>query len=587
MREWTKGLKMTTAAVIGMSMLASLPAHTYASAGFTASAPAVTAAAKVDAAAGLKAELKHVLAERNEAGTGTNLGASLRFYNTNGRLTRMPEGHLRLRTADGASYILQPSAANPRAASPYEMVELSFYAGLEAAVSTVGAELQWVDVNEYVYPKTETVKWSIPLTEDMVWTGALDTFADSASQIAWGTAFRIPFAGSQISLKPEGIRIEQTAQGGQSYIVTFTAVNEGNAKEKLPDFQLRGRSGGQTFVGTLAEQTGVMLEPGESKAVHVVIPVNEGSAVLSGITVETVESFVPAAASAQQAVRYAVGRMSMALPPAAAELWSSFAPYEMRQPMKLTSWNKAVADSTEVALMELTLSENEGSGYQTAVAKFKLTNTSGTDKPMPQFGAELTGTDGHRYTGSRQTASYASMAPGLSYVISYSFLLPESETGEALGLALLEPVGTGAAASSRIAAVRTAAQPLSDSKRVSMYPFDIEFRDWTTQYAVTQGPGSFTYTYMLKVNAQITHQDDVVADQQSSMLKFELYDSLGRVFASKTMPLVGEQRIVSGTQTLRFSNVQTEQLEYPYTVKVYETFQTPAGEAKRLLAEWK
>jgi hypothetical protein len=77
--------------------------------------------------------------------------------------------------------------------------------------------------------------------------------------------------------------------------------------------------------------------------------------------------------------------------------------------------------------------------------------------------------------------------------------------------------------------------------------------------------------------------DNVVADAGFSKLKIELTDTLGRVIGSQSVPFTGTNKLISGEQTISFSNIYTDNYQYPLVVKLYESIDTPNGEANRLV----
>src|SRR5206468_10617343 len=101
-----------------------------------------------------------------------------------------------------------------------------------------------------------------------------------------------------------------------------------------------------------------------------------------------------------------------------------------------------------------------------------LTNKNDIPIPLPAFQAELVGSEGLSYAGTRQSNAAAILNPRMSYVVNYSFNVPKSETGEHLVMKLLD-TQTAAPYSNTIAAVQTAAiDPAGTGGNVfSMYPF--------------------------------------------------------------------------------------------------------------------
>lgn len=139
--------------------------------------------------------------------------------------------------------------------------------------------------------------------------------------------------------------------------------------------------------------------------------------------------------------------------------------------------------------------------------------------------------------------------------------------------------------SSTIASFNVAVQKDTDDSQMKFYPFDVKLEDWTIAAYTNQaanGQGQ-TYSYKLKLWLTVNRLEDVVADSNFSKFKIELSDGLGRVLGSQTVPFTGENKLISGEQTIQLSNIRTEQIDSPLTIKLYEAIDTPNGEATRLV----
>jgi hypothetical protein len=95
------------------------------------------------------------------------------------------------------------------------------------------------------------------------------------------------------------------------------------------------------------------------------------------------------------------------------------------------------------------------------------------------------------------------------------------------------------------------------------------------------------YMYKMKMDIDINTVDDIVSDTNASNMTIELHDTRGRLIASQTLPFAGMNKLVSGAQHITFDNLRTDQLEWPLTIKIYESVQTPNGVAKRLVKTMK
>jgi hypothetical protein len=96
------------------------------------------------------------------------------------------------------------------------------------------------------------------------------------------------------------------------------------------------------------------------------------------------------------------------------------------------------------------------------------------------------------------------------------------------------------------------------------------------------GPGN-SYSYKLNVDFDIKLQDEVVADQGSSKLRLELVDSSNKIMTSKVLSFTGENKLVSGPQTLNFDY---DRQETTVKLHMYEIIDTPFGEVRRLIQSW-
>ena len=128
--------------------------------------------------------------------------------------------------------------------------------------------------------------------------------------------------------------------------------------------------------------------------------------------------------------------------------------------------------------MELHLHENPGEGYKTAVAKFKLTNTSTTPIATPAFLSELANKQGVTYQGSRQTNVTTMMNPGLSYMVSYSYIVPQIRGWRELRVKILD-LRLLLLIQQRLPRWPTDVQKEETDSTISLYPFDLTVNDVT------------------------------------------------------------------------------------------------------------
>ncbi|MFD0697282.1 hypothetical protein ACFQZT_24725 [Paenibacillus sp. GCM10027628] len=358
-------------------------------------------------------------------------------------------------------------------------------------------------------------------------------------------------------------------------------MNPTNERQTVPSFGIDGKTENKVYSGDRAEAA-VTLEPGEKKYVHIVIP-SDLDTEFSSLNVVTPEKF----ASTGGDDTYRVGRVNILLPTGAVTQGVIPAPdYKLGTPVKLDSTNKFVPSNVDVTLEELHITKNEDDGFNTAVAKFKLTNNSDRPIPIPAIQTELVSKDGFAYAGSRQAKTAISVVPKASYVVSYAYALPSSETGEGLKMNLYSNQASGETSYKSLLATAKVPVQTNDvtDDVLKVYPYDVKIKDWSIS-AIFQG--NMTYNYKLKLDLDIVSDKQVTADSFNSKLLFELYNNTGDPVGSSTQALSGEGRLFNGTNTITL-NVNSGQLDFPLTVKVFETFAGENGETvKRLLTTFK
>lgn len=522
----------------------------------------------------VRVDVKSLYSERIQE--STNIGVVIRLYNEGTRLTRVPDYELRVKTRAGVEYTLQASALNARSLQPKEQVDLSYMLKLDFTDATDLAELLWVEVDEYVYPKLETTLLSLPV-DGLAWNGG--GAADTLETIQWGETFRLPVLSDAIEYTPAMVIHEKTPQGPVT-VVGFVAENMGSRTELVPDFRIDGRSDSRTYQGRRA-QASVELKPGEKKYVHYGI-LGENNVVLDSMDILTQESFVQIGPDNSPAMdTYNVGRLRIALPASSTVEAGMLPTYTPGTPIRFDPLSKLVDKDTEVSLVDLSMNESESAGYNTIIAKFVVTNKGERTVALPFFEAELSNAEGFRYTGTRQITSVEQLAPKLSYMVNYSFAVPSTEKGEDLLMKLQDgqsippyriPIG----------GFKTAvAEPVNqDTDTLMFYPFQVKLH---TASVSLQGNAMGQFSYKLKLDLGIETLDDAIADANSTNMKVELVNSAGRVISTQTMAFTGPYKLIDGSQDFVFQNLRSDQFEWPLTVKIYESIQTPTGEANRLL----
>jgi hypothetical protein len=523
----------------------------------------------------IQVEIKSILNEKTI--DGTKLGAVVRMQNTSSKVTRVPEYELRVKTADGVEYTLEASSKNAKSLQPKAQQELSYLSVIDQSEEIAWAQINWVDVDVYVYPKKETYLLSVPVDTNNSWKGSNSAITNQTAILKWGETFTLPSLRSALVYRPANIHTEYMDKKPVS-IVQIEVSNPTKDRLTVPSFTMDGKTDSQVFIGKRAEGT-VTLEPGEKQYIHMLIPMDLGVE-LTSLNVLTPEKF----SSGGEDNSYSVGRLNILLPGNLAA--GNAAPvYEWGKPMKLDPLNKNIDASMDVSLVELHMQENDADGFQTAVAKFKLTSHSDRPLPVPVFQPELASKDGYTYSGSRQSATALNIVPNASYVVSYSFALPASETGEGLKLSLYDKQKTADYSyNSILTAYQVNLQSDYDAKLLKVYPYDIEVNDWEVAAQYTP---SATYSYKLKLFLNITQDKQALTDANTSKLQFDILDSFDNQIGGSTRGFIGVNRLQNGENNIVL-NATSEQLAYPVHIKVYETFINENGETvKRFLASFK
>lgn len=564
--------KRTAAAVLLSSALISSSIPAYAADAGTLSIQALTSYHLTDV---LDVEIKSVLNEKTDG--GTRLGAVIRLKNNGSKLTRVPEYELRFKTSDGVEYTLQPSASNPRSVQAKTKQELSYMTVIDRNDSFDITDVSWVDVDVYVYPKKETEILSVAAPTS-TWQGSDTEIKDAGALKKWGEAFTIPALTSPLTFTPVALSKDFSGQTPTA-VVQLLVANDTDSRETIPDFSIDGKDSSKIYSGKRVEQGAIVLEPGEKRYLTYAIPVDLDTE-LASLNVLTTEKFASAPGSA---IQYNVGRLNIVLPAEGLESIVTQGDYELGKPFVFDELNELVSSDMEVSMVELNVHEGEGDGYKTAVAKFKLTNNGERPLPIPAFQTDLVSTDGFSYAGTRQNVLSQRIMPNTAYTVAYSFVMPPSETNEKLTLKLTD-AQTAAPYKTSIAAYTVALDTEKpDPDVIKMYPFNLAVKDWRMVSTFTV---QRTYGYKLKLWLDITRSEQVITDNGFSKIQFEIADSFGRVISTKTLNMVGQNRLMSGENSINFDAV-TEQLEYPLTVNMYELISTPNGDVKRLVANYK
>ncbi|TBL78210.1 hypothetical protein [Paenibacillus thalictri] len=512
---------------------------------------------------------------------GTRIGVVVRVSNKAAQTVRVPDTYeLRVKTAEGVEYTLQPSSANSKSIQPKTTQELSYMSVIDRSDNVTLSEINWTDVDVYAYPKAETLMLAIPVGERQ-WRGGDTLITDKSMLKKWGNTFNILPYISPLEYKPVSINKEITSQG-LSYVVQLLVSNPTGGRETVPDFNVDGKTSTKIFSGKRGEPGSIVLEAKEQKYIHYVINTDLDS-VLSSLNVLTTETFAQGTGGGP--INYSVGRVNIALPGSADLNGSAALPYTLGTPMKFDQISDVIHPEMAVSMIEFRMNDNEGEGSKNITAKFKLTNQSDRPMAVPAFQTDLQSADGFLYSGNRQNVTTQNILPNSSLVVGYSFTLPASETGKGLSIKI-QDAATVSPYKSTIAAYSVALQDGLDDKQFSLYPFDVKIDYYTITPYYNRLGNSMTYSYKLRLDMNMKRDPLVQIDSGFSKLQFDAFDTLGRLVGTTQASFLGTGKLTTGENNI-YLNGTTEQMEMQLTIKMYEVFTTPAGDSKRLLGEFK
>ncbi|NQX60362.1 hypothetical protein [Paenibacillus qinlingensis] len=521
----------------------------------------------------INVEVKSILNEPSP--NGARIGAVVRLYNAGDRLIGVPEYEVRAKTQEGLEYIMRPSQANPRNLQPKETVELSYMNVVDRYDEFALTELSWLDVDEFVYPKHETRIISVPIS-NMEWKGEKAAITDPALIKQWDDTFKIPVLSNSVQYKPVSLN-EQITPDGPVTVVGFLATNVGDKATTVADFRVNGKTVNKTVIGKRIDIDTITLDPGEKNYVYYAIPV-KNKAELRSLVILTPEDFVGEDKSHSS---YLIGRLMINLSGATStqRFMNQLSMYELNKPIKFDPLSGLIRPDVEVSMIDLQMNESTGGGFKAVVAKFKLLNKSEGPVQVPKFQTSLTSSSGNKYLGNRQDTKVETLIPNISYVIYYSYIVPNTETGARLAMEILdtkrvEPYNFP------VAAFQT--KVTDDSSDKAFYPFKTTLNSWSLTAFYVMGAGN-SYSYKLNVDFDIKLQDEVVADQGSSKVRLELLDSSNKIMTSKVLSFTGENKLVSGPLTLNFD---FDRQETTVKLNMYEIIDTPFGEVRRLIQSW-
>ncbi|MEW9701320.1 S-layer homology domain-containing protein [Paenibacillus sp. SI8] len=537
-----------------------------------------------------QAQIKGVLQEKTI--DGWRVGAVIKLNNTSGSTVRIPDYELRVKAADGTVYTLQPSASNVRSILPQSDVTLSYMADISVKTDIQLKDLLWVDVDQKVYPKLETLLADAPI-ESIVWKGKDAVVKDSALLGNWGATFSAPGVTSALKYAATDLSTQFTGQS-PTYIVQVKVVNTGSYTETVPDFTLSGKAEGQSFIGKRVEEGAISLNAGEQKYIHFAITTDVDTK-LNAFYVLSPASYLKQGQTTP--ISFYTGRIGFHLPAnggAGTNTGTSGGAYTYGTPMVFKQSNEFVNPSLAVSLQELHVTQNEETGNKTGLAKFSIINKGDKPIPVPAIDTELSGKDGYTYSGVRQTVSNQSIAPGSGVVVSYGYTIPASDQSDAYQLNVqgvlsgsAQGQSAGTTYKTTIASYNVNVQPADDHNSISLYPFNLNLKSWTLSQLTMMGSTGFAYTYKLNLDMDVVRNSEVEIDNNFSKLKFELVDATGKSLGSESFSFSGANRLVSGNQVLSFPNLTQSQIQSNVSIKVYEAVNTPSGEVDRFITDLK
>jgi hypothetical protein len=560
----------------------------------------------------VQAQPKGVLQEKTSV--GWRFGAAVKLTNTSTATVRVPDYELRVKASDGSVYTLKASSDNVRSIESQSTVELSYMMEIDKLADFNLTNLLWVDVDDQVYPKKETLLADAPV-ESLVWHGSEATIQDPSMLGEWGVAFTIPGENSPLKYSATNL-IKQFTGQAPTYIVQVKVENPDKYAATVPNFTLSGKADGRSFTGTRVEQSSVMLNPGEQRYINFAVT-TEPDTKLTAFYVLSAHNYLKQGATAP--VQYYTGRIGFKIP-ASSEIPTALPVYVTGSPIAVDPLSKAVNPQMGVALQDIEWFENDGRDYKTVVAKIKYTNKSGSLIPVPQLGAEIVSDKGVTYSGVQSASSVNDVLPDMGSVQMYAFTVPKAEAGNQFTLRLMEQQGKAAEQAQAGQAVQTdqAAQTGQQAQTVQQtqtqpvykasiaqinvtvnsssdggnvfdfYPYELKMDSFiVTNYATRNGvTNTYYYTYKLKMGLDIKTTDAVLADPSNPKLLFQLEGPDGKRLGSKTYTLTGDNRLMSGNESVMIDS-PSDSLETPVSIKVYEVVSTPYGDARRLLTTLK
>ncbi|NOV02104.1 hypothetical protein [Paenibacillus planticolens] len=500
---------------------------------------------------------------------------------------KLPAGlQFRLVDASGLKYTSAIANGSGTTFLPNESDTLTLKTPISKQMAMSGVSLEFYYVNQ-----SEDVTLGNMSLGTSLQTTALDT-----KQVYGGQQ-----SGEQMTVKANSTKYTKQADGVHVQTIV-TLSNDGKEAAAVPSFFAAYQVGDSGTALTAADNTArnAYLAPNETTTYYfnAVLPAGSDpntaqlvlwektSASSGGSTTSSGSTGTSTSTNADTSTG-TTGQMPVAvfLLKGAVEAQNGFttaANYTLGSKLNFSD-NAAVNKNVDVSLVELHAHENDDLGYKTAIAKYKITNNGTSTIALPELQNELLDSSGNSYTGTRQSSVAAQLTPGSSYVVSYSYLLPNSKTEDdgafALNIYDDKSVSEGKVS---IGTYQVALQKDEDSDKLDLYPFSLKVNSDSISWLYNNG----TYSYQLNLDLDITHEDQVIIDSNFSKIEFDMIDSLGRIVGTQTSTLVGTGKLTSGKQKVVVSGLKDEQIDSGVVVNMYEVIETPNGTAKRLIKQF-
>ncbi|OCT14209.1 hypothetical protein A8709_25590 [Paenibacillus pectinilyticus] len=495
--------------------------------------------------------------------------SDLILENQNSTSVKLPDGlELNFQDSKGLTYGAQ-FVSSPGALLPEEPVTVTLQSAVSASLDT--------DHLSLVFSPKGKVKTTVLGTISAAKSFSVSKIGDKSAypnteDNAALNGLEISTSWASVNKQSDGLHVQAN--------VTLTNTSEGIVTLPTLSAEIQALRGTVAVTSSDTAVRSAYLSPNESTTFHFqgVMPASLNAEGLQVVVLEkqtVVASTTPPSGASTNALNLPVAVTSLAGAGVAGEATSYAAAqsYKIGDVLKLTS-NGNIDSNIEMSLVEFGLSVNSDFGYKTVVGKYKLTNKGTSTLTLPDFQSDLTNVDGYTYAGVRQTNVAKTIAPNTSYVLNYSYMVPDVEKADKLALNLYD--------TNRLAvgSYKTAVQSVPTTGPISVYPFTINLDDYNLSSTYNRDT---SFSYRLRLDLTVERQAQVITDANFSSLLFEIVDSEGRLLTSKSMSFTGQQKIMSGVQFIDFGTVKSEQLNSGASINVYEVVATPNGDAKRLI----